>query len=142
MFVSLGFCGVIPILIPVTAISLFLLFFADKILLFKIYQIPINYTKSLHNVLSKVIFMALLVHFSFTAYLLAEPSLIASSDATSINLFTSGNARLNSMFSVSYIIPYSTMSCLMIVFLVLKIFVYDLFAKFADIVTDSFTETE
>lgn len=88
--VSLAFCGVIPILIPVTFISVFLLYFADKVLLFKIYQIPINYTSSLHKVLSKVLLFGVLLHLAFTAYLLSEPSLIV--DSVKVNsLFSTGS---------------------------------------------------
>jgi hypothetical protein len=73
----MSFCGIIPVLIPVMAVSLFLLYFADKLLLFKYYQIPKNYTAGLHKVFLKVIYISLLSHFGLTAYFLSEPTLVA-----------------------------------------------------------------
>ena len=67
-FISMSFCGVFPILVPVTAVSLFLLYFADKILLFKVYQIPLSYTTALHKALIVILYLSLLSHFGLTAF--------------------------------------------------------------------------
>ena len=89
--VSVAFCGVIPALVPVAFLSFFLLFFVDKLLIFKFYQIPKNYTTTLHKMLGKVILLTLIIHCALTAYLLTEPSLIGTQTHTISSLFTTGS---------------------------------------------------
>jgi hypothetical protein len=64
--------------------------------------------------------------------------MIAKNEANTPSLITSGSARLNSMFSVNYIIPYSAIFLLLVVFIILKVFVFDLFSKCIDLVKNSF----
>ncbi len=76
-FITFSFCGVIPILVPVCCLTLFLLYTTDKILIFKFYQKPMNYTQNLHKIFHNVLIISLLSHFALTSYFLTEPSLIA-----------------------------------------------------------------
>jgi hypothetical protein len=125
--VSVAFCGVIPMLVPVTFVSFFLLFFVDKFLLFKMYQITPNYTPALHRMLVKVCLGALLIHLGLTAFLLSEPSMVAGNKNSLSSLFTTGSQRLNNMFTVPYVVPYSICFILLLMFILLKAFVFDFF---------------
>lgn len=120
--ISLAFCGVIPILYPVTLVSFLLLYFADKFLLFKYYQTPIQYSVTLHNAFMKTLYFAIWVHFGLTAYLLAEPTLIANGAylGTKYSSVSSGNGRVDNIFRTTYIIPYAIMFLLMIIFVFFK----------------------
>ncbi len=69
-FITFSFCGVIPILVPVCCLSFFLLYLTDKILIFKFYQKPMNYTQNLHNIFHNVIIFSLFAHYILTAYFL------------------------------------------------------------------------
>jgi len=96
-FISLAFCGVIPILIPVTLASFFLLYVSDKFLLFKYYQTPIQYSPVLHKIFLKTLYVSLMIHFGLTAFLLAEPTLIANGayvGSSSITSVVGGNGRI------------------------------------------------
>ena len=75
--ISMAFSGIIPILYPIAFLSFLLLYLADKVLMFKYYQTPVQYSKSLHNIFLAVVYLSLLAHFSLTAYFLSEPTLIA-----------------------------------------------------------------
>jgi hypothetical protein len=57
--------------VPVTFLSFFLLFFADKVLLFKYYQRAPHYTSALHQVFLVVVYFSLMVHFGLTAFFLS-----------------------------------------------------------------------
>jgi hypothetical protein len=52
-------------------ISLLLLYLSDKILMFKFYQTPINYTQTLHKILINVLIISIVSHYSLTAYFLS-----------------------------------------------------------------------
>lgn len=69
--ISMTFCGILPILIPVTFLSFFLLYYVDKVLLFKYYQTPIKYTQNLHKMFLKVVYLSLMSHFGLTAFFLS-----------------------------------------------------------------------
>jgi len=70
-FVSMSFCGIIPLLVPVTAISIFLLYNVDKILIFRHYQTPQNYTPTLHKAFIVVLYLSIISHCALTAYFLS-----------------------------------------------------------------------
>ena len=63
-----------------------------------------------------------MVHFGLTAYLLAEPSLIANGAyfGTKYSSVSSGNGRVDNIFRTAYILPYAVMFFLMIVFAIFK----------------------
>jgi len=71
LIVSLTFSGVIPILTPIAAISFFLLYYSDKVLMFKFFQNPINYNHTLHKLIPKAIVIGLVSHFALTAFFLS-----------------------------------------------------------------------
>lgn len=128
-FVSMSFCGIIPVLVPVTAILLFLVYFVDKILLFKYYQMPLNYTQSLHKAFLVVLYFSILAHCALTSYFLSEPSLIATTfyiPGTS-SVVSSGSARLDNMIKTSYILPYLGLFALLIIYGVFKQFIVRFF---------------
>ena len=118
----MAFCGVIPILYPVTLISFFLLYLADKFLIFKYYQTPIQYSHFLHKVFRKTLFVSVWFHFGVTAYFLGEPSLIASGAylGTAISSVSSNNGRIDNMFRTAYILPYAIMFILMFIYAIFR----------------------
>lgn len=118
----MAFSGVIPILIPVTLISFALLYVADKFLLFKYYQTPIQYSHSLHKSFLVTLYIAVTIHFGLTAFLLAEPTLIASGAyvGTTYSTASSGNNRIDNVFRTMYILPYAIMFILMIIFSIFR----------------------
>ena len=124
-FISLAFCGVIPILIPVALVSFFLLYVADKFLLFKYYQTPIQYSPALHKVFLKVLYFSIMIHFGVTALLLAEPTLIANGAyiGTTFSSVVTGNGRIANVFRTGYILPYFLMFVFMLVFAIFRQFI-------------------
>ena len=121
-FISMTFSGVIPILIPVTLISFFLLYLTDKILLFKYYQYPIQYTQALHKAFLIVVYVSLMAHFALTAYFLAEPTLVAEGAYISDERFSidSGNTRFDNVFKTAYIIPYVAMLAILVLYAIFR----------------------
>ena len=120
-FISMIFSGVIPILVPVTLISFVLLYFADKLLFFKYYQTPIQYRPKLHKAFLSFLYISVMLHFGLTAFFLAEPSLIASGAYFgSYSSVSSGSGRVDNMFRTGYILPYSIMFILMLVYAVFQ----------------------
>lgn len=69
--ITLAFSCIIPILYLVCAISLMLLYFSDRVLVFKVYQTPVNYGASLHKLINQVIYIGLVAHFALTAFFLS-----------------------------------------------------------------------
>lgn len=67
----------------------------------------------------KVFNFGLLVHFAMTAYLLAEPSLIADEHSLT-GLFPETHKRLNNIFTVPYILPYVIFFFGLLLFVVIK----------------------
>jgi hypothetical protein len=101
---------VIPILNFICAVSLLLLYYADRLLVFKVYQTPVNYGPELHKLISKTIYLALISHFALSALFLSESNLIAPATTISQSYqLNSSNTRINSMVTVYYIIPYVIM---------------------------------
>lgn len=118
---TFSFSGVLPILIPIAAISFFLLYFSDKLLIFKFYQTPKNYTTNLHNFLINVLLFCLISHFALTAYFLTEPTLIASDSSVTSKTITT-NTRINAMITTVYVYPYLGLLALLIIFILLNAF--------------------
>lgn len=125
-FVTFSFSGVLPILIPIVVISLFLLYFCDKLLLFKFYQTPKNYTTNLHNFFINVLIFSLISHFALTTYFLTEPTLIAS-DSSVTSKTISNNTRINAIITTVYVYPYLGLLALVIIFIVFNAFCGSLF---------------
>lgn len=69
--VTLVFACIIPILWVVCAISVYLLYLIDKMLIFKLYQTPINYNADLHNLLVKSLFVGITAHMGLSALFLS-----------------------------------------------------------------------
>lgn len=75
--ITMVFSCIIPILNLICALSLLLLYFSDRVLVFKIYQTPVNYGAELHKLIIRVLYVGLVAHFVLTAFFLSEPELIA-----------------------------------------------------------------
>lgn len=122
-FITFSFSGVIPILIPISLISFVLLYFSDKLLIFKFYQTPKNFTPTIHKILLNVLIISLISHMALTSYFLTEPTLIASnSNISSPPATLIKNARVNSMITTIYIYPYLGLLALIIGYFALDIF--------------------
>jgi hypothetical protein len=107
ILITLAFSCIIPILYCICGISLILLYFSDRVLVFKVYQTPVNYGANLHKLISQVIYVGLILHFALSAFFLSEPSLVAPDSSIPANFrLDTGNQRINTILSVNYIIPY------------------------------------
>lgn len=71
MVITLAFSGVIPALYFIAFFSLLFMVICDKLLLFKVYQKPINYTSNLQSKVFKTIYVALLIHCATTILLMS-----------------------------------------------------------------------
>jgi hypothetical protein len=139
--VSLAFSGIVPILTPIAAISFFLLYHADKLLMFKFFQTPVNYDHSLHQIVIKTMVIGLIGHFALTAYFLSEPTLIAANSTITYPhgyTLNSGSSRINTMITTSYIIPYVVLFVLIILFLIINNIIKSLCDKIKDFCSKKF----
>jgi hypothetical protein len=75
MVISLAFSALMPILYIVAFLTVWIMFLVDKILLFRIYQKPINYSEDLQNKVFKIIYIAVVIHCVVSALTLSEPKL-------------------------------------------------------------------
>jgi uncharacterized membrane protein YciS (DUF1049 family) len=63
--------------------------------------------------------IGLIAHFALTAYFLSEPTLIAANSTITFPYnytVNSGNSRINSMITTSYILPYVALFVLLVLF--------------------------
>jgi hypothetical protein len=70
--ITLAFSCISPILNVICAISVFLLYLSDKVLVFKLYQTPINYNSDLHQLIKKAIYLGLIAHMALSAVFLSQ----------------------------------------------------------------------
>ena len=77
---------------------------------------------TLHKAFLVVLYVSLVIHFGFTAYLLAEPSMIAYGAyfGTRYSSVSSGNQRLDNAFRTGYILPYTIMFILMVIYAIFR----------------------
>jgi hypothetical protein len=115
ILITMAFSCVIPILNIVCGFSILLLYFADKALIFKVFQTPINYNAELHRLICKVIYLGLVVHMALSAYFLSEPSMVAPNSYLTTNSIDFGSSRVNTILNVNYIVPYVVLFILYIV---------------------------
>lgn len=120
LLVTLAFSSVIPLLYIICALSLFLLYFADRLLIFKVYQTPTNYGPSLHQIVTQVFFLGLIIHFALAAYFLSQPEMIAPNSTFQTFTLSFANPRIKKMTSTIYIIPYVVLAGLFIAWFFLK----------------------
>lgn len=105
--ITLAFSCIIPILYIICAISVFLLYLSDKVLVFKLYQTPINYNSDLHQLIKKAIYLGLIAHMALSAVFLSQSELIApNSTLPEGRRLSSGNTRIDAMINTYYIMPY------------------------------------
>lgn len=71
ILITLAFSCIIPILNVICGISMMLLYFSDRLLIFKVFQVPVNYGSELHKLINKTIYLALIAHFALTAFFLS-----------------------------------------------------------------------
>lgn len=76
MIITLAFSAVMPILYVIAFLSIWFMFICDKLLLFRIYQKPINYTKDLQYNIFKILYVGLLIHCVASAFMLSYPDLV------------------------------------------------------------------
>ena len=69
--ITLAFSGVMPGLYIIAFFSLMFMSVCDKLLLFRVYQKPINYTASLQSKIYKTLYIALMIHCAASAFLLS-----------------------------------------------------------------------
>ena len=71
MIITLAFSGVMPGLYVIAFFSLLFMMLSDKILLFRVYQKPINYTSNLQNKVFKTLYFGLIAHCAISIFLLS-----------------------------------------------------------------------
>lgn len=71
IIITMTFSCIIPILYLICAISLMLLYFSDKVLIFKVYQFPVNYGNELHKLIKKTLYLGIVLHCALTAVFLS-----------------------------------------------------------------------
>lgn len=71
IIITMSFSCIIPILNIICGLSLMLLYFSDKLLLFKVYQFPVNYDNYLHKLILKTLYVGIVLHCLLTAIFLS-----------------------------------------------------------------------
>lgn len=116
-WITVLFNCVIPVLNVIAALSIVLIFWIDKVLVFKFFKTPMNFDESLHRKFMKTLYIGLILHMVVSAFFLSEPNLIPKqSNFSNFDSFTSNNQRVNSLIQTYYIIPYVALLVLMIVY--------------------------
>ena len=69
--ITLSFGAVMPLLYIITFLAVWFTFICDKLLMFRMYQRPPNFTKDLQNNVFKVVYIALMAHCVISAFLLS-----------------------------------------------------------------------
>ena len=71
ILITLSFSCVIPMLNIICFLSIFLLYFSDRVLVFKLYQTPLNFGTELHRIIGKAIYLGMVAHMVLTAFFLS-----------------------------------------------------------------------
>lgn len=71
IIITLAFSAVMPVLYVIAFLSIWFMFVCDKLLLFKVYQKPINYSENLQSKVFKIVYIALIVHCVASAFILS-----------------------------------------------------------------------
>lgn len=79
--ITLAFSCVIPILYIIATMSVLFLYLTDKVLVFRLYQTPINYGPDLHKLIKKALYFGLIAHMMLSAVFLSQPELIVQGSA-------------------------------------------------------------
>lgn len=69
--IVLTFSAVMPVLYIILFLSIWFMFISDKLLLFRVYQKPINYTKDLQNNVFKIVYVSIMIHCVVSPFLLS-----------------------------------------------------------------------
>jgi hypothetical protein len=80
LFVSMLYCGGMPILLPFAFFSSLISYHMDKIALFRIYALPPNYNEKLALLTLGLLPWALLLHLGMSAWMYGSPDLLVSAD--------------------------------------------------------------
>lgn len=105
-----------PGLYIIACFSLIFMFICDKLLLFRVYQHPVNYTANLQSKVFKTIYFALIIHCAGSAFLLSEPNLLVGVTNTFfLNNLQTGSSRIDTLFRTNYIIPYVVFFCILFI---------------------------
>ena len=78
IIITLSFSAVIPGLYIIALFSILFMIICDKVVLFRVYQRPANYTCKLQEKVFNTVFLSLIIHCVSSALMLSEPSLIAA----------------------------------------------------------------
>lgn len=98
--ITLAFSAVIPGLYIIAFLSLWLTFMCDKLLLFRVYQKPPNFTEDLQNNVFKVVYVSLMAHCVISPFLLSEPAIGRFGN------LNSNNSRFLNILNTPYLISY------------------------------------
>lgn len=109
VIITMAFGAVIPGLYIIALFSILFMMICDKVLLFRVYQRPVNYNAKLQSKIFNTVFLAIIIHCAASALMLSEPTLIAAGSrieeiSETVDFFD--NDRMENMFSTGYIIPY------------------------------------
>ncbi len=130
IIITFAFSCVIPLLLIVCAIALLLLYLTDKLLIFKLYQTPLNYSHHLHVLVRRALYVGLVAHMALSAVFLSESDLIAQDSQLPVDRQVStGNSRIDAMLNTVYIIPYLIMLGLLIIWGIFDHTIIKLFRK-------------
>ena len=72
VFVTMAFCGGVPLLLPIAAVTFWLMFSLDKMLLIKFYRKPPQYDASLGEQVASFLPWALVLHLLFSTWMYGD----------------------------------------------------------------------
>lgn len=79
IFITMAFSSVMPVLYVIAFLSIWFMFVCDKLLLFRVYQKPINYSEDLQNKVFKFFYIAIMLHCAASFFMLSEKYLLSVS---------------------------------------------------------------
>lgn len=109
----MAFSAIMPLLYIIAFLSIWFMFICDKLLLFRVYQKPINYSQDLQNKVFKLVYIAIMIHCVVSVFTLSEKHLM-SAGANKQNI-----SRFGIIITTSYLIPYVGIFLLMAAWAVL-----------------------
>jgi hypothetical protein len=100
--IVLCFSAVMPILYIIGFLSIWFTVICDKLLLFRVYQKPVNYTKDLQKNVFKFLYVSIMMHCVISPIILSERHLILAGGVSE----TDSYSRIGLVFSTPYLLPY------------------------------------
>jgi hypothetical protein len=109
IIIVMAFSAVMPFLYIIAFLSIWFMFICDKLLLFRVYQKPINFSKDLQDGVFRVLYVSLMAHCVISAFILSEPHLLQAGGVIPTS------SRFSTILTTNYLMPY------VIIFLLLAI---------------------